>query len=272
MSSLKTLIAVEADIASGIAIRYVCQLAKLTGVGLQTLHVVKPDEQGNSPGTGWVRQTWEDAITHKKRDKIAQLIREERGQCSGLGNPQMVVGEKDVEILHELQVSKYDFLTEGILHAFEPSNFLKKIHSRLYRNLPCPVLLVKNVVSLEKGVLALGEEEDLQSCASNFLKIFEGVPVDLDILCCNFKKTKATSGQEAIPREGGAMHDVKKMLAAKGRMPRESRFIQGTPQSMEGSVRDHGLLLVSLSRGNLKKTPMLDLLSRCPIPMLIDWR
>jgi len=56
MSTLKALIAVKADLASSIAIRYACQLAKLTGLGLQTLFVVKPDEPGHTPGTGWVRE------------------------------------------------------------------------------------------------------------------------------------------------------------------------------------------------------------------------
>ncbi len=54
---LKTLIALEADLASTIAIRYACQLAKQMAMDLQTIHVVEPDHRGHTVGTGWVRQT-----------------------------------------------------------------------------------------------------------------------------------------------------------------------------------------------------------------------
>ena len=241
-------------------------------MGLQTLYVDKPDDQGHTPSTGWVRQTWEDVMVQKNQDRIVQLIREEKDSCPGLGNPKMIVGEKDVQILHELQVSEYDLFTEGILHTFEPANFLKKIHSRLYRNLPCPVLLVKNLVSLEKGVLVLGEENDLQPCVSNFIRIFEGVQVDLDILCCRFQKTEGAAEREATPRIEGGIRAAEKMLADKDRMPGKSRVIQGATQSLEESVRDYGLVLASLARENLKKSPIIDLLSRCPSPVLIGWR
>ena len=58
-TALKTLVAVDADLASSIAIRYACDLANRTGMQLQTIHVVEPEEQGHTPGTGWVRRTWE---------------------------------------------------------------------------------------------------------------------------------------------------------------------------------------------------------------------
>ena len=272
MSTLKALIAVKADLASSIAIRFACQLAKLTGLGLQTLYVVKPDEQGHTPGTGWVRETWEDAMILKGRDSIAQLIQAEKMTCPGLGNPKMVAGKRDMEILQELQVSNYDLFTEGILHAFEPANFLKKIHSRLYRNLPCPVLMVKNLASLDKGVLALGEENDLPSCASVYLRLFEGVQVDLDLICCRFEDTRDAAGREATSRLETGLRVAEKMLAEKGRAPRASRVVQGVSEALDRSVRDYGMVVVSLARENIEKSPIVDLLSRNPSPVLIGWR
>jgi hypothetical protein len=272
MSTLKALIAVKADLASSIAIRYTCQLAKLTGLGLQTLYVVKPDEQGHTPGTGWVRETWEDAMILKGRDRIARLIQAEKIACPGLGNPKMVTGKRDMEILQELQVSDYDLFTEGILHAFEPANFLKKINSRLYRNLPCPVLMVKNLASLDKGILALGEENDMPSCVSVYLRLFEGIQVDLDLLCCRFQDTRGTAQRDATPRLESDLHVAEKMLAEKGRTPRASRILQGVSESLDRSVRDYGLVVSSIPRENIEKSPIVDLLSRNPSPVLIGWR
>jgi len=271
-NTLKALIAVKADLASSIAIRYACQLAELTGLRLQTLYVVKPDEQGRTPGTGWVRQTWEDAMVLKGRDSIVQLVQAEKMACPELGNPKMVAGKRDFEILHELQVSDYDLFTEGILHAFEPANFLKKIHSRLYRNLPCPVLMVKNLVSLDKGVLAVGEESDMPSCAAVFLKLFQGVQVDMDLICCRFRGSGTAAEGDPAARQETGLRTAEIMLSEKGRTPRVSRLVEGDTESLDRAVRDYGLVVSTLARDNMEKSPMVDLLSRNPSPVLIGWR
>lgn len=51
---IKTLVSTNADLATSIALRYACQLADLTGMVLQTMPVVEPEQEGHSPGTGWV--------------------------------------------------------------------------------------------------------------------------------------------------------------------------------------------------------------------------
>lgn len=271
MSTLKALIAVKADLASSIAIRYACHLAELTGLRLQTIYVAKPEEQGRTPGTGWVRQTWEDAMVLKGRDSVAQLIQAEKVACPELGNPKMVAGKRDMEILHELQIAEYDLFTEGVLHAFEPANFLKKINSRLYRNLPCPALLVKNLVSLDKGILALGEANDLQSCISVFLKLFDGVQVDLDLVCCRFQEAERAAGPNTKDRLETALRAAENMLAEKDRKPRASRIVEAVSESLNQSIQDYGMVLASLPRVNIENRPMVDLLSRIPSPVLIGW-
>ena len=270
-STLKALIAVKADLASSIAIRYACQLAGLTGLKLQTLFVAKPDEQGRTPGTGWVRQTWEDAVVLQDRDSITQLVQAEKVACPELGNPKMVAGKRDIEILNELQISDYDLFTEGILHAFEPTTFLRKIYSRLYRNLPCPALMVKNLVNLDKGVLALGEDRDLPSCIQVFLKLFEKVQVELDLICCRFENKQNAEGSDSADRQAAGLHTAENMLEEKGRTARTSRVVPAAPEFPEQAIRDYGLVLTSLSRENLEKNPMVDLLSRTPCPVLIGW-
>ena len=271
MSTLKALIAVKADLASSIAIRYACHLTELTGLKLQMIYVAKPEDQGRTPGTGWVRQTWEDAMALKGRDSIAQLIQAEKVACPELGNPKMVAGKRDMEILHELQVADYDLFAEGILHAFEPANFLKKINSRLYRNLPCPALLVKNLVRLDKGILALGEANDMQSCVSVFLKLFAGVQADLDLVCCRLQDSEEAAGPNAADRLETALQAAENLLAEKDRKPRASRIVEADSESLSRSIQDYGIVLASLPRGNMENRPMVDLLSRIPSPVLIGW-
>jgi hypothetical protein len=183
----------------------------------------------------------------------------------------MVAGKRDIEILNELQVSDYDLFTEGILHAFEPTNFRKKISSRLYRNLPCPALMVKNLVNLDKGVLALGEDRALPSCISVFLKLFEKVQVELDLICCRFEDKQDAEGSDSAAGQATGLHTAENMLDEKGRTARTSRVAQAASDCPEQAIRDYGLVLTSLSRENLEENPIVDLLSRTPCPVLIGW-
>jgi len=65
---------------------------------------------------------------------------------------------------------------------------------------------------------------------------------------------------------------AEKMLAEKGRTPRASRIVPGVSDSLDRSLRDYGLVMASLARENIEKSPIVDLLSRNPSPVLIGWR
>jgi len=55
------LFALQTDLASSIAIRYLRQLEKLGRLNVQAIHVPDMADLGRSPGGGWVQQTWENA-------------------------------------------------------------------------------------------------------------------------------------------------------------------------------------------------------------------
>jgi len=266
MTMLKTLIAINADLASSLAIRYACQLSKRMTMGLRTIHVHEPDEHEQSPGTGWVRQTWEETVDRINQDKITQMIKTEKATCPDLENPKMVSGERDMQILHELQLNRYDLLVEGILHAFEPDSFFKKIDSELYRNLPCPVLLVKNLVSLEKGFLLLGGEEELMGCMPIFFKIFRKVPFAPDLLCCQFLEKESSKEAKKLQDSGVVVQALEETLNVQGRKSGKIRTIRGTPTSLSPYVQGYGLVI---STAQERKSPLTDLLSRSPSPMLL---
>lgn len=266
MSMLKTLIVIDTDLASSLAIRFACQLSKQMTMELRTIHVHEPDEQGHSPGTGWVRQTWEETVVRINRDKINRMVQTEKATCPDLEDPKIVSGERDMQILHELQLNRYDLLVEGILHEFEPDSFFKKIDSSLYRNLPCPVLLVKNMVGLEKGILLLGGEEELMTCMRIFFKIFKEVQFAPDLLCCQFSKKESSKEAKKLQHSKVIAQELEETLAVQGRTPGNILTIRGTPSSMIPYVQGYGLIISPAPKG---KSPLADLLSRSPSPMLL---
>jgi len=98
---LRTLVYLDADLASSIALRYACQLTRVVDMKLHTFHVEEPDHDGHAPGTGWVRRTWESMVLKTGEFEIAQLIKAEKASCPKLDTPKMLIGDRENEILRE---------------------------------------------------------------------------------------------------------------------------------------------------------------------------
>jgi hypothetical protein len=265
---LTTLVALDTDLASSIALRYACQMAKIVKMALQTIHVEDADAERHSPGTGWVRRTWEKALLKTGEEEIAQLIQAERSSCPRLPATKMVLGDRDEEILRELEREPYDLFIEGMLYTYSSTNFYKKIRSRLYRNASCPVILVKNLLDLNRIVLVLDPTVDPSSVVRTFLKIFKDAAIDLDLLYFRFQDDDGTTRQEDTNSDAVLSH-AGKLLADGGRSPKSSRVIQGTPERPDELFKDYGLAVSSMHHVKHKKSPLGDLLYRIPSPLLL---
>lgn len=274
---INTLVSINPDLASSIALRYACQLAKLTGMVLQAMHVVEPEQEGDTPGTGWVRRTWEKGLLETARVEIARLINAERASCPALGAPKMRIGVCEDEILRELEEGYYGLYVEGALHSFDSAGFQKKIRSKLYRDSPCPILLVKNLVSPKRIVLILEDEEGLRPLVSTFLKIFEGTEIEVDLLHCKFQSAgrpgfgKREEDDSFLGREESdeTLNTAKESLGEAGWTPNRCRLLQDTPVNIAASLQDYGLVVSSISGQKAMKGPLLELLSRVPSAILL---
>ena len=70
---IKTLVSLNADLASSIAFQYSCRLKQFVDMNLRVIHV--EEVEGHPPGSGWVRSTWERGLIHTAREEISQLMR-----------------------------------------------------------------------------------------------------------------------------------------------------------------------------------------------------
>jgi hypothetical protein len=265
---LRALVALESDLASSIALRYACQMANIVGMALETIHVEDADTEGHLPGTGWVRRSWEKALLRTGEEEIAQLIRAERSSCPSLPATKVVFGDRDEEILLELNRESYDLFVEGMLYTYSSTNFHKKIRSRLYRNASCPIILVKNLLDLSRIALVLDVAMDPSSAVRTFLKIFKGAEIDLDVLCFRFGTGGGTTREEEANSDR-MLSDVRKLLDEGGRSPQSCQIIQDTPARVEELFKDYGLAVSSIYHAANKKSPLADLLYRIPSPLLL---
>ena len=268
---IRTIVSLETNLATNIALRYACRLANMMEIELHTIHVKEPDSEEQPPGTGWVRKTWEDALLTSEQAEIRRMVKAERSFYPELGPPKMWVGDREKEIFYELQNGFYDLFVEGALHTFNSAPFYSKIHSWFYRNTPCPIILVKNLVNLEKILLVLSSEVNYTKLISTVLKLFKGVEVELDLVYCGFNghsKSTQPTGEDAET----ILKNAEKILSENEMPPSQSLVVENFSEKVPEFIRGYGLVASSIYRQIGKKSPLLDLLSRTPYPLLLCWQ
>jgi len=267
---LKTLVYLNADLASSIALRYACQMSKIVEMRLETIHVEEPGVEEQSPGTGWVRQTWETALLKTGEEEIAQLIQAEKPLCPPLPATKMFLGNREEKILQELQKERYDLFLEGTLYSFTSSNFYEKIRSRLFRDASCPFIFVKNLMGLTRIALLFGRGMDHFSVASSFLRIFGKAEVDVDLLYYDFPRNGATPPMEKDAEE--TLSAARNLLSNQGRAWKECRVIQENPEAVGDLFKNYGLVVSSVQHVMNGRSPLTELLHRIPSPIFLARR
>ncbi len=254
------LMALQTDLASRIAIRYACRLEKLARFNMQAIHIPDMDEKGHSPGSGWVHQTWENAIVQQAREDIAGLLQKELFYYS-IGEPKIVPGERDQVILEEMNQKRYDFFIEGLLHSFEPDRFFQKLDSDLYRNIPCPILMVKNLVDLNRGIQILGTPDTVSSVISWFLKLWSELPAEPDVLVCHFEPSMEEHA--TIENDSDLVSAIEDRFLKFRKKPATIKTVKGASNNLAPLVRDHALLVSPLPTSSSQIAHMLAM-SPCP--------
>ena len=272
---IKTLASLNADLASDIAFRYSSRLSQFVDMNLQAIHV--EEVEGHPPGSGWVRSTWERGLLHTAQEEISQLINAGQPSCPPLDAQIFRVGERDNELLREIEDESYDLFMEGLLNSFNSVNFFKKLRSRLYRYAPCPIILVKNLVDLNRIALLLRDSTDLRPLISTFLKIFRKSELTVDLIHFTFQRSWRPGFRErmensSIPGHGDAkkiLEEARTMLTEKGWDLKEGLILQDTPEKLGEFLEDYGLVAACLPRNLAQKSRMMELLSRVPTAILL---
>ncbi len=255
------LIALQADLASKIALRYTHRLEESARFNMQAIHIPDLDDHGHSPGSGWVHQTWENSIVQQAGEDIAKLIHKEFSYYS-IAKPKIVPGQRDQVILEEMRRNNYDFFIEGLLHSFEPDRFFQKLDSDLYRNLTCPVLLIKNSLDLGRGIQIVGTPDSFSSVLSWFFQLWDELPAEPDILVCHFE----TSMEKAsfLENDSNLISDIADRFVKHGKKTASINTVKGSSTELVPFVRDHALLLAPLPKSSSHMAHMLAM-TPCPI-------
>lgn len=258
------LMALQTDLASSIAIRFICQMEELGNFNIQTIHVPDLDQEEDAPGVGFVHKAWEDGVLENARQEISRLMQKEDLVRYRPMPPKILLGERDQVILNELRQRDYDIFIEGLLHSFEPDAFLKKLESELYRNLSRPILMVKNLVKLNRGIQVVGDQNTISSLLPWFFKLWEDLPVKTDFLICQFEDRNDEI--VFLENDSQVVSKIEDDWSRSSTVPFTIKTVKGPERRVAELVRDHALVMSEMPMSWEK---MADILAKSPCPVLL---
>jgi len=262
---IKGLLVLDENLASSIALRYACQLTDYMPIKFKAAHVESPDTDHQSAGIGWIKRVWEQGLEDAGRQTVRRLIQTEKVDCEFIGGPKILIGDHNTELLNTLWGGRYQLLIEGNLNTSNIDTFYNLITSELYSTSPCPMLVVKNLVSPEKAVLVCGEGVNPHTLGSQFVKIAKESSFIIDILFYKYED----NGEPVYldNSEGGsALVTLEEMLTQNGFQIQQSRVVCGSPEQTADLLRAYGL---AISTFPSRKSARLELLANIPIPILL---
>ncbi len=263
---MKTLLYLEESLPASIALRFVDQQARMLGMAVQPFHVEEPDKKLQA-GTGWVRRSWERGVVGAGLEEVLRLLKTEKVDLPGAGQPRVVVGDRDAEVLEELQHTMYDQYAEGYLNTARTEDFVTFLSQRRFQKMTVPVLVAKNLVPAERVVLLVGDGVDVERLVPAFLRLYGKVlaGLDLSVICYRFQEKEQLAFLDR-QEGGGPFERLEAMLAVAGGAAVEYLVVQGSPESMAIYLQEHGLVATTFPT---RRGPRMELLALLANPLLL---
>ncbi len=237
---LKTLLYINEDLASSIALRYTAYLNKFIPLSLHVTHVEEPEDD-EQVGTGWVRRTWEDGVTSSGKQLIDRMLRTEKIDCLLAGRPKVFVGYRDTEIIYELRSGNYDLFIEGYLNSPDQDRFYDLIRSPLYTNMPCPVLVTKNLSISTRCALLCADSVDAEQLVRGSMRILGESRFTFDLVYFKFKDSEQL--QTLDREEGGTnLQNTLSLMEEEGHAPEQVSVLLGAPEQVCDHLKGYALV------------------------------
>ncbi|HFQ90040.1 MAG TPA: hypothetical protein ENK27_08170 [Desulfobulbus sp.] len=240
---LKTLLYIDENLASSIALRFTGYLNKFIPLSLFVIHVEQAGEQEQAGEP--LQKTWEEGAGARGRRTVYRMLRTENIDCPLAGRPKIFIGNRIEEITYELRSGSYQFYIEGYLNTAEPDRFYRRISSPLYTQAPCPVLLVKNLSISKKCALLCADGVDPEQLVRQSMKILGNSGFRFDLICFRYKE----KGQLEIRPAGeddATLREVHSRLLAAGKSAVKSVTAAGTPEQVGNYLKDYALVASTL--------------------------
>lgn len=263
---LKALIPVERTLSSSIALRYACRKSGLLGLRLQPIHVEEPDTKPHSAQSGWIRRTWESGLKQAGLENVRRILNGEDLGGYPFPSPIVTVGDQGDEILHELQRGGYDLFIDGAVSNFNQGEFRKLLRSRLYKRMPCPALMVKNLIMSDRVALLVDTTTPLAPLVEQFVSFFPDISSFVFDVCI-YEPEGLQQGSHAE----AMLENILSLLRERNLAPDQTCILRSMPESAAEEFREYGLLAAMVDRTVSCKAPLTEILGRVACPLLLCW-
>ncbi len=255
--ALKVLVPVDVGLASSLALRYLCNVGKRLSMEIDIVYVKEPVSEPPSTGSGWARRTWERESMTKAKKELSQFVGSEEGFCPALGTTNVVFGPRDDTILKEISRGKHDLLVEGLSPMDETISLFRRIRSKLYQNVPCPVLLVRKLMPLDRALILCKDMHALESGLTPFSPLFSMAQPKVDLLFMD-------------PSDSEERARIRESLGKVG-VPVDRGFeLDQERDRLEDLLGIYGLVLGALERTRVyKRHPTLTVMDMVPSGLLL---
>ena len=249
---------------------YACRLSQIIDMGIQPIYVKEPEPGREAPGVGWVRRIWEDSLMENERDAVHRLIEAERARGAQLARTQVRMGERDNEILTNLLSGSYELFVEGCVTNFEHSDLLQRLQSKLYRSLPCPVIIARNLMAFNKLLVVFDEGVNQRKLFGALVKLFKGSQLHFDLMYCKF-----SGGQNTLtPLEPttAMFAEANQILEEQGWTAEKQIALEGPPQLLVQQIENYSLVATGLPHHSNGQDALVELLGATSSPILLCWQ
>jgi hypothetical protein len=257
---VKTLVAIEVDLASSLAIRYACQLGNALPMELHPVYVKFPSPDIPITGVGWVMHTWEREVVEMGKAEIQEMLSGEMEACPVMREPLVIYGDREVELLNLVTRERFDLYIEGAPYPFTPATIYRRLHAKFYQRLACPLIWLRMLRKIEQALLLCQDPAATRALAGAFRRIWAGGAIPLHLAlpkpADQVLRQEATKAREAL-EEAGCQAVLKDDLP----------FAAGWPADQ--AMKDYGLVAVALGRDLKKDSPKLTWLAQVKAPLLI---
>lgn len=265
---IKTLVSIEADFASSLAIRFACQLGGLMNMEIKPVYVKKSQTHDSSMGAGWASRTWAKELVRQGKEEIADLVSAEKDFCPVLDEPRVLYGDREGELLKIVRAEEFDIFVEGVHFNWTPHDLARKIHTKLYQGIPFPVILVKALRKVGAVQILCLDVGGIHALTDVFTTMWRDCAVPLVL---NFSGKEGLNSATAGLRD--AVDQACERLRASGCTVTVRDTLSIRPgENEEEILRDSGLIALAVARTAKRDSLELQWLHRVKTSSLLTFR
>jgi hypothetical protein len=241
---IKTIVSIEVDLASSLAVRFACHLGSFLQMEIQPVYVKEFPTPESAVGSGWARHTWEKELLQEGREEISSMIMAEMDFCPILKEPVVVYGDHEAELLKLVENGSFDLYVEGVHFSWNVSTIHKQLHSKMHQRIQSPMVLVRSLRKVREVLVLCLDTTGIEAVAQLFQRIWQGCPVPL-VLAVPASKAP---GEERSLLEQKAVESAKILGQAGIQATVDAAFSAIDSEHAEQSFKDYGLVAMALER------------------------